>query len=806
MVAATFLRKGTHMQTTASMYPSQYRQYMQAWKEAYAENPEYFNESGFQWLVKHAKRVGGSYKISNGMIFRVFFPIYVEPELPTSMLEVFKDAKYTVGASMQEVTDRHGRQVSVGKAYQQLAKRAGVPEETIKSVMETYAEVFGSSGAMLLCVSRHPYDIAGMSTGRAWKSCHTIGGTTPRDKRVYVREKAKYDRMMRDQGDELKAQYEESSAAYRNQKAAYIEAVSEWNAVLKSLENVLENESEGIVERVLSDEILQVLKGYTKSDRDELASVFVTVVQATLDEMCRALVAMYLKELSSEDSERVYRHVLAGDDLHLDYTYVRAFFSALEYAALYDSFNWTITRRVSELILNEALKTCTRKKPEVMASLIPVGLRVTDSDSKMRSAAMTRNELGKKLAAPKLRVEPAGGHVSYVRQDVITGSVIAYVIKPKAELLTSIERTKRVAPNLAELLEKKFNRSNSDPLFAPMARVILRSANRRYLRAGTVYGFSELPTIRRQFGEMVHTLTVALNKARKRDYGMLEPLAHEYNDDVDTTYNEGASGGYAKLENQSNYVSNLGLRKYYSDYDDSDFENEFGYNKRDFIDNLLDYVVRRIRAALPNSMSTSEGYDEVEALARDIVTRAATEPLSNLVNYVSSLLVQVRAPVYRIGHAYLPVRYLIAKVCNGDSNPLDYADADDPESLAHYIPQGMNLYGLDSLPDWRLFETHMEENYISSGDDSDQAYAKSLRDLLLAARDFPSGITLRELVGNIIEQDAFAKHISDMIANNVSPVDQFKLIMLAVYNKSLDGEPVAEYIPPHVLSYLRENY
>lgn len=787
------------MQTTASMYPSQYRQYMQAWKEAYAENPEYFNDSGFKWLAKHAKRVGGSYKISNGMIFRVFFPIYVEPELPTSMLEVFNDAQYTVAASKQEVTDRHGRHVSVGKAYQQLAKKAGVPEKTIKSVLETYAEVFGSSGAMLLCVSRHPYDIAGMSTGRAWRSCHTIGGTSPRDKQAYVKKKAQYDRMMRDRGAELKDQYMMLSDEYKNQKDAYIQAVTEWNEVLRSLENVLENEAKGIVDRVLSDEILEVLNSFTKSDRDEVASVFVTAVQATLDKMCPALVAMYLEELSSEEANRiyiVYMH-LAGVDL-LPSEYTRSFSDALEDAAPEESFNGTILQKVSELILNEALKTCARKQPEILASLIPVGLSVAASDSKMRSAADDRDELGKKLSEPKLHVEPAGELFHYVRQDVVTGSVIAYVIKPKAGLLTSLERTKRVAPNLAELLEKKFNRSNSDPLFEPMARVILRSANRRYLRAGTVYGFSELPTIWRQFREMVHTLTVALNKARKRDYGMLEPLVHEYNDDVDTTYNEGTMFGHAKLEDQRRYVSNLGLRKYYSDYDDSDFENEFGYNKRDFIDNLLDYVVRRIQAALPKSMSTSEGLDEVEVLARDIVTRAATEPLSHLVNYVSSLLVQVGAPVYRIGHAYLPVRYLIAKVCNGDSNPLDYADADDPESLAHYIPQGMNLYGLDSLLDWRLFKTHMEENYISSGDDSDQAYAKSLRDLLLAARDFPPGITPRNLVGNIIEQDAFAKHIPDMIANNVSPLDQFKLIFIDDYNLDFDSAESQQYLAPGV--------
>ena len=75
------------MQAVAMMYPSQYRKYMLAWNEAYAVNPEYFNDSGFRWLAKHAKRVGGSYKTSNGMIFRVFFPIYIEPALPPLILK-----------------------------------------------------------------------------------------------------------------------------------------------------------------------------------------------------------------------------------------------------------------------------------------------------------------------------------------------------------------------------------------------------------------------------------------------------------------------------------------------------------------------------------------------------------------------------------------------------------------------------------------------------------------------------------------------------------------------------------------------
>jgi hypothetical protein len=166
------------MQAVAMMYPSQYRKYMLAWNEAYAVNPQYFNDSGFRWLAKHAKRVGGSYKISNGMIFRVFFPIYIEPALPFDIETVLDEAGYQADKSCEYCTDKHGRKVAVGKAYQQLAKKSGKSEETIKSSLEKYSEILGSTGAMMLCVSRHPYDIAGMSTGRAWKSCHTIGGDT----------------------------------------------------------------------------------------------------------------------------------------------------------------------------------------------------------------------------------------------------------------------------------------------------------------------------------------------------------------------------------------------------------------------------------------------------------------------------------------------------------------------------------------------------------------------------------------------------------------------------------------------------
>jgi hypothetical protein len=180
------------MQTVAAMYPSQYRKYLKLWKE---HNVAAIHESGFQWLVKHAKRVGGSYKESNGIIYRVYFPVYVEAEIPNNIQFALSKAGYRIDADSPEYCiDKHSRRVSVNKAYQLIAKKQHIAADVINDNMREYAESLGSAGVMLLCVSRHPYDIAGMSTGRAtWSSCHTLGGDVPKEK---ARKRAKYAKEM----------------------------------------------------------------------------------------------------------------------------------------------------------------------------------------------------------------------------------------------------------------------------------------------------------------------------------------------------------------------------------------------------------------------------------------------------------------------------------------------------------------------------------------------------------------------------------------------------------------------------------
>ena len=113
----------------------------------------------------------------------------------------------------------------------------------------------------------------------------------------------------------------------------------------------------------------------------------------------------------------------------------------------------------------------------------------------------------------ELPVTTRGSYSHLVAEDVITGSVIVYAIKPKLGLLTSIEKVKRVDARIASTLNARLDKSNKDPLIEPLGRIILRTANGKYLRPGALYGFSYSETIRTQFKKMAKLLSVALNKA-----------------------------------------------------------------------------------------------------------------------------------------------------------------------------------------------------------------------------------------------------------------------------------------------------
>ncbi len=596
------------MQTVAAMYPSQYRKYLKLWKK---HNVAAIHESGFQWLVKHAKRVGGSYKESNGIIYRVYFPVYVEAEIPNSIQFAISKAGYRIDADSPEYCiDKHGRRVSVNKAYQLIAKKQHIAADVINDNMREYAENLGSAGVMLLCVSRHPYDIAGMSTGRAaWNSCHTLGGDVPKEK---ARKKAKYAKEMEAYRKELAEwgvdeqsvsalweKYHRELEEFRQKqdllvaevneaRRHYDQALADAGDVAYSLRFLVDeiNNSINAGQRKIIADSVSKNTGIPKTIAEEAVAVAMHDEYAIYDLIRSKLVVKSLPNITQEQreffdinerkgskklAESIFNFInksISVDgkiyaDADGDLIRLRDGKPEITPAAEYEV---DLDRLAANLpSVEELYYGCVddyideqhyNKADAMIQDCIEVIERQSLAERRLEEVQDVRDAFDSEHpVAPNLPTYPVhldelletkpGCYSHLVAEDVIAGSVIVYAIKPKLSLLTSIEKVKRVDARIASTLNARLDKSNKDPLFEPLGRIILRTANGKYLRPGNLYGFSYSDTIRKQFKKMANLLSVALNKALRRDSGGTEPLYHEYDPEVDKTYLEGERFGFA---------------------------------------------------------------------------------------------------------------------------------------------------------------------------------------------------------------------------------------------------------------------
>lgn len=618
------------MQSTASMYPSQYREYYKAWKAAYAEHPERFHDSGFTWLAKHAKRVGGSHKVIDGKIMRVFFPIYIEPTLPSSMQRVFSANGYRV-VSDKEVVDSHNRHVSINKAFQQLAKKSTLGASFIKKNLDSYAEELGASGAMILVVSRHPYDIAGMSTGRAWKSCHTVGGMSPRDKKAdeiarrkfYVEnevlrkaaqeEASRSDEYVKAQQSLVQARRDRDTsvarvASARDDLISYLESPAFMSALRKNMDyirryarfkqhavlvaslgffaaSIRKSVTSKSAKASFPDWVLRSAVG--KAAREQMALDFLSPIDdfdedpfsasPRLDgDFGDAIAWLYVialsrkldgKPFSSSDFPRpdepsvFIAPPLLGFCAETDasrplYEHIRS--ASYNVAAWWDVISTAISFRSSDIEqeMDTRLNHVRELSRATWGTEHAVDAAIENFDQ-VASRNPAQSKWDSILDEYKVSPYSSGMYVQLVRQDVVTGSVIAYIIKPKLSLLTSLERAGKVLPKFAEVLESRLNKGNKDPIFEPLGRVIFRTASSRgddsksripYLRAGLVYGFGERPGIQDQFERLAKHLVVTLNKSSRRDMAGSDAVPRAlYRGNNDTTYGEGAQYGSPHL-------------------------------------------------------------------------------------------------------------------------------------------------------------------------------------------------------------------------------------------------------------------
>lgn len=137
-----------------ALKPSEYRKYMRAW------NREKYDRAIFP----------------NGE-YRIYLPLQKseatnQVKVPPEIAKVLADGGFTVTDYITgKATDKYGREVGIGKILNRFA-----PE--LKDTFDKDRQRAGSKAAddSLVVISRHPYDIAGMSTDRGWSSCMNLRG------------------------------------------------------------------------------------------------------------------------------------------------------------------------------------------------------------------------------------------------------------------------------------------------------------------------------------------------------------------------------------------------------------------------------------------------------------------------------------------------------------------------------------------------------------------------------------------------------------------------------------------------------
>lgn len=133
----------------SALKPSQYRKYVKAWdKGRYIE----------------------AFTTETGKQYRIYIPLVKQQMLkedhtPYSIVEALKEYGYTVEDYITGIAID-----STGKRRMRIGKLLGKHPELQKE-FNNDKNRSAFKGKHMICISRHPYDIAGMSTDRSWPSC-----------------------------------------------------------------------------------------------------------------------------------------------------------------------------------------------------------------------------------------------------------------------------------------------------------------------------------------------------------------------------------------------------------------------------------------------------------------------------------------------------------------------------------------------------------------------------------------------------------------------------------------------------------
>lgn len=160
----------------SALTPSQYRPFMKLWRPN-------------QKLVKIFQKISGK---TGRKAMRLYFDLDNErllkafaPECPPKIKSYLEEKGFVLEDYASGIAkDKHNRVMRIGKILSRDPELAQLYE----SDPERKAIVTLTKGKKIVCLSMHPYDVAGMSTGRGWTSCMDLDKG---ENRRYVRDDIK---------------------------------------------------------------------------------------------------------------------------------------------------------------------------------------------------------------------------------------------------------------------------------------------------------------------------------------------------------------------------------------------------------------------------------------------------------------------------------------------------------------------------------------------------------------------------------------------------------------------------------------
>lgn len=158
-----------------ALSPSQFIPYMKIWQD----NPN-LRERYKDMFLEYKKKYSGDRNA-----YRIFLPLLEnkkKSDIESEIEKVLNEFDYSLVDYMEgKVRWKDSRNTKrIGQALSQIERNVGEDRKPeIRSLLKSFVEdpirKQGKSSEYLVCISRHPYDIAGADTNRGWENCMTLG-------------------------------------------------------------------------------------------------------------------------------------------------------------------------------------------------------------------------------------------------------------------------------------------------------------------------------------------------------------------------------------------------------------------------------------------------------------------------------------------------------------------------------------------------------------------------------------------------------------------------------------------------------